>query len=419
MNILIIGSGAREHALAWKLAQSPRASAIYTAPGNSGTAQLGQNLAYGPLDFESLAFAAKVHRIDLVVVGPEAPLAAGIVDYFQERGFPIFGPTKAAAAIEASKSFARGLMLANGVPCAKGESFTDVVAARAFVRSFKAPPVIKADGLAAGKGVTVAQTHEEALEALDDAMVRDVFGEAGKRVVVEERLVGREASVFALTDGVNILQAVPACDYKRIGDGDTGPNTGGMGSYSPPEFLSEAIMAKITDRVFRPVIRAMAGAGTPYRGVLYAGLMIDQGEPKVIEFNCRLGDPETQVILPRLESDLLDILEAVANRKLTGIAPKWSDKPCVGVVMASKGYPGQYQTGKPISGLNDASPGVVVFHGGTRVESGVPVTAGGRVFTVSALGESIAQARDRAYGAVARIRFHGAYYRKDIALRAV
>ena len=419
MNLLIVGSGAREHALAWKLAHSPRAGAIFTAPGNGGTANLGTNLAIDPLDFPALAAAVKEHRIDLVVVGPEVPLAAGIVDYFQERGIPVFGPVRAAAAIEGSKTFARGLMLANGVPCARGETFMYVEEAHAFVKSLPAPPVIKADGLAAGKGVTVAATHEEALAALDDAMVRGVFGEAGKRVVIEERLLGREASVFAFTDGTNILPTISACDYKRIGDGDEGPNTGGMGSYSPPEFLDAELLDKITQRIFQPVVRALAAQGTPYRGLLYAGLMIDKGEPKVIEFNCRLGDPETQVILPLLESDLLDVVEAVANGALNSVSARWSPRACVGVVMASNGYPGSYQTGKPITGLKDVPTDVAVFHGGTRMAGGVPHTAGGRVLTVSALGDTVAQARERAYSGVACIHFEGAYFRRDIGLRAV
>ena len=415
MNLLIVGSGGREHALAWKLAQSPRVSKIFTAPGNAGTASLGENLAIDPLDFRGLAEAVDHHHVDLTVVGPEAPLAEGIVDFFQERALPVFGPPKAAARIESSKSFARSLMEAAGVPCARGQSFTSFEEAKAFIRSLPKPPVIKADGLAAGKGVTVAANHEEAFSALEDAMVRGVFGDAGRRVVIEERLTGREASAFVFTDGVTVLPTIPARDYKRIRDGDKGPNTGGMGSYSPPEFLDDDLVEKVTATVFQPVLKVLSDAGTPYRGLLYAGLMIENGEPKVIEFNCRMGDPETQVILPRLESDLLDIIEGVVAGKLDGITPEWKQEACVGVVMASRGYPGQYQTGKPITGLDRIPPEAVVFHSGTRLEGGLAVTAGGRVLTVTALGPDLESARRRAYSALRHINFEGSVFRNDIA----
>ena len=415
MNLLIVGSGGREHAIAWKLAQSPRAGKIFTAPGNAGTANLGENLAIDPLDFAGLVEAVRHHHVDLIVIGPEAPLAAGIVDYFEERGLPVFGPPKAAARIESSKSFARSLMEAAGVPCARGQSFTSFEEAKAFIRGLPKPPVIKADGLAAGKGVTVAANHEEAFSALEDAMVRGVFGDAGKRVVIEERLTGREASAFIFTDGETVLPTIPARDYKRIRNGDKGPNTGGMGSYSPPEFLDDDLMEKVNVTVFKPVLKALSDAGTPYRGLLYAGLMIENGEPKVIEFNCRMGDPETQVILPRMESDLLDVIEAVVVGTLAGVTPVWRKEACVGVVMASRGYPGQYQTGKPIRGLERIPPEAVVFHSGTRLEGGVPVTAGGRVLTVTALGDDLDEARRRAYSALSHINFEGATFRHDIA----
>ena len=419
MRVLVVGSGAREHAIVWKLAQSDRVSHVYAAPGNAGTAATASNLAIDVEDFANLAEAVKEHRIDLIVVGPEAPLAGGIVDFFAPRGVPIFGPSREAAAIEASKTFAKDIMRRYGIPCAASETFDDFASAKAYVEGLGEPPVIKADGLAAGKGVTVPETFEEAVAALDRAMVEGFFGMAGKRMVIEERLRGIEASVFAFTDGETALTTIPACDYKRALDGDSGPNTGGMGSYSPPEFLNDQMVRRVNETIMTPAVRAMAREGKPFKGVLYAGLMVDGASAKVIEFNCRLGDPEAQVILPRLETDLLSIIEAVIEGRLDRTAIEWSPDATVGVVMASGGYPSSYGSGYPITGLDDVDPGVAVFHAGTRLEGGRPVTAGGRVLTVVARGRDLAEARDEAYVNVERVRFEGAHYRKDIALRAV
>ncbi len=419
MKVLIVGSGGREHAIVWKLAQSPRVSALYAAPGNAGTAALGTNLAVAVEDFPALAEAVRAHRIDLVVVGPEVPLVAGIVDFFQARGVPIFGPDRRAARIEGSKAFARALMRKHGIPCGEGEVFDSYEAARAFIERQPRPPVVKADGLAAGKGVVVPATRAEAIAALDAMMLRGAFGEAGRRVVLEERLEGAEASVFAITDGRTVLPTVPACDYKRALDGDQGLNTGGMGSYSPPEFLDEALVQRIHQTVLEPAVRAMAMEGSPFRGVLYAGLMVQGGEVNVLEFNCRLGDPETQVILPRLRTDLLDVIEAALAGRLDQVRLEWDPRPCAGVVMAAGGYPGPYEKGHPIAGLGEIDTGAAVFHAGTRLRDGQPVTDGGRVLTVVALGRDIAEARRIVYANVQRVRFKDAHYRTDIALRAL
>ena len=419
MNLLVIGSGAREHALAWKLSQSPRVRRIFVAPGNAGTASLGTNLAIDATDFPSLAAAVQANGVDLVVVGPEDPLAGGVVNDFEERGIPIFGPSREAAALESSKSFAKELILRHGIPCARGESFTSYEEARSYVKALAEPPVIKADGLAAGKGVTVAESTGEALAALENAMVKEVFGEAGRRVVVEERLSGQEASVFAFTDGKSVLATIPACDYKRARDGDQGPNTGGMGSYSPPEFMDDGMLKEVTDTILLPTVRAMAELGRPCKGVLYAGLMIAEGRPKVLEFNCRLGDPETQVILLRLETDLVDIIEATLHGTLDRQRLQWSDGASLGVVMASGGYPGGYQTGYPIAGLDQTDANAIVFHAGTRLQDGVPVTGGGRVLTLAALGRDMAQARERVYENLERVNFKNGHYRRDIGLRAL
>ena len=419
MKLLLVGSGAREHAMAWKLAQSPRVTSIFCAPGNAGTAALGTNLPIAATDVPAIADAARRHRADLVVVGPEAPLAAGLADVLEQQGVPVFGPTKAAAALEWSKAFAKEIMVRYGIPCARGEKFTDYRQACDYVDSFSVLPVIKADGLAQGKGVTVPDSRAEAIAALDAAMVRGAFGEAGRTVVIEERLQGMEASVFAFCDGERALTTIPACDYKRARDGDEGPNTGGMGSYSPPEFLDAAMVRHIGETVMTPTVRAMALEGKPLKGVLYAGLMIHQGQAKVLEFNCRLGDPETQVILPRMRSDLLDVLQAVAAGDVSKTAIEWDGGACVGVVLVSGGYPGPYQTGYPISGLDEADPGVAVFHGGTKRVGGETLTDGGRVLTVSATGTTMAEARQRAYAEANRISFKDMQYRRDIALRVM
>ena len=419
LNVLVVGSGAREHAIAWKLAASPRVKRVLAAPGNAGTAALGQNLALDAGDFEGLAKAVEANGVDLVVVGPEGPLAAGIVDFFEKRSIPAFGPNRRAAEIEGSKTFAKDLMVKHRIPCAASETFDNFEQAKSYVLGLDRSPVIKADGLAAGKGVTVAETKEEAVQAVETAMVEGAFGDAGRMVLVEERLRGVEASVFAFTDGETVLTTIPACDYKRVCDGDSGPNTGGMGSYGPPEFLDEAMVRRVDETILTPTVLAMAKEGRPFKGVLYAGLMLDEGGPKVLEFNCRLGDPETQVILPRLKIDLLDVIEGVVNGRLARVELQWAQEACVGVVMASGGYPGSYRTGHPIGGLDKLDDGVMVFHAGTRREGSQVLTDGGRVLTVSALGSDLREARDRAYANVQRITFDGAHYRRDIARRAI
>ena len=415
MRLLVVGGGAREHAIAWKLAQSPRVDELLVAPGNAGTATLATNLPIDATDIPALLEAAREHRVDLTVVGPEAPLAAGIVDRFQAAQQRIFGPTQRAARIEVSKVFAKELMWRRGIPTADGQVFTSHQEAVAHVRSRELPLVVKAEGLAAGKGVTVAHTPEEALEAIDACMVKRVFGQAGERVIIEECLQGREVSVFAFTDGRHLSPVIAACDYKRAFDGDGGPNTGGMGSYSPPEFWTPSLAQDIEERILRPTLDALAEEGTLFSGVLYGGLMMTPQGPKVLEFNCRLGDPEAQVILPLLETDLVDMLEAVLSGSVGVLDIRWRDQACVGATMAPQGYPGAYRKGLPISGLNDVASDVLVFHAGTAVADGALVTAGGRVLTVVGTGATLEEAREKAYDAIERITFEGAFYRKDIA----
>ncbi len=417
MKILVVGGGGREHALVWKLARSPRVSQVYAAPGNAGTAAVACNLPLRDTDVDGLAGAVREHGIDLVVVGPEAPLAAGIVDRFQELGIPIFGPTRRAAEIESSKAFAKELMQRYGIPCARGVTFSDPAEAREYARQQAPPIVVKADGLAAGKGVTVAESVEQALEAVSGLMEAGNLGEAGRKVVIEECLTGREVSCFVFTDGRSVVPLGFACDYKRIYDGDCGPNTGGMGSYSPPPFLSDALKEQIFRTIMEPAVRALAAEGRPYRGVLYGGLMLTATGPRVIEFNARLGDPETQVLLPRLETDLVEIIEAVLEGGLERLRVKMCPEACVAVVVASRGYPGSYQTGYPVSGLDSLDDGVLVFQAGTRLdEAGRVVTSGGRVLAVVATGATLAEARRKVYASVGRVQFEGCYYRKDIAL---
>ena len=417
MNVLVIGSGAREHAIAWKLGQSPRVDGLYVAPGNAGTASVGTNLDIEATDIPGMLSAARQHSIDLTIVGPEVPLADGIVDRFQEAGLAIFGPTQAAAKIESSKSFSREFMERHGIPCADGLIFDSYREAHRFVQNRDRRIVIKVDGLAAGKGVTVAGSREEAVSALDDAMNRRIFGDAGDVVIVEELLDGREVSVFAFTDGERISPLVAACDYKRLGDLDTGPNTGGMGSYSPPEFWDATMAAEMERLAIRPAVDGMGEEGHAYRGVLYAGLMLTRAGLKVLEYNCRLGDPETQAVLPLLETDLAELAQAVAEGDLTETEIRWSNEACVAVVVASQGYPGDYETGFPVSGLDDMPADALVFHAGTRREDGTVLTSGGRVLTVVGRAPTLSEARDRAYAALERVRFQGAYHRTDIALR--
>ncbi|MFC1955074.1 phosphoribosylamine--glycine ligase [Chloroflexota bacterium] len=418
MKILVVGGGAREHTLVWKLAQSPKVTEIYTAPGNAGTAQLAQNLDIQPTDIESLLKAAQDEKIDLTVVGPEASLADGIVDQFLIRGMQIFGPTRAAAEIESSKVFSKELMQKYGIPCARSVSFSKYAEAKEYVQQQQQQPpiVIKADGLAAGKGVIIADSTSQAIDALYSLMESKSLGTAGDKVVIEEYLSGKEMSTFAFTDAHTVIPMVPACDYKRIHDGDRGPNTGGMGSYSPPGFLSPALTETVTNNILISAVKAMHDENRPYKGALYSGLTITKDGLKVLEFNARFGDPETQVTLPRLKTDLVDIMLAVVNNKLDQINVEWSDDACVGVVMASAGYPGSYQTGFPITGLGDLDKDIMVFHAGTRAGSeGELITSGGRVLTVVATGKTISEARTKVYSNIPRIHFEGGYYRKDIA----
>jgi phosphoribosylamine--glycine ligase len=416
VKILVIGSGAREHALVWKLAQSPKVDEIYAAPGNAGTAAIAHNLDVKDTDIEGLLKTARDLRIDLTVVGPEGPLAAGIADKFMAAGLAIFGPSQSAAEIESSKVFARDLMQRHGIPCAGGASFSDFDKAVEYTRLQKPPIVIKADGLAAGKGVIIAASVEEAEATVSTMMKARAFGAAGSRVVIEEHLEGREMSFFVFTDGGIVIPTVPACDYKRIFDGDRGPNTGGMGSFSPPPFYNHVLGDIILKTIMEPAVLALADEGRRYKGVLYGGLMITNRNPKVIEFNARLGDPETQVVLPRLKTDLAGIMMAVVQNKLNEVNIEFSDEACVGVVVASGGYPGTYQTGFPISGLDDVDQDVMVFHAGTRVNpEGQVLTSGGRIVTVAALGKDLEEARAKVYENIPRIKFEGSYYRKDIA----
>lgn len=423
MRILLIGGGGREHALAWKLAQSDKVEKIFAAPGNPGIAMLKKCSCIDLKldDLEKVADYAEEESIDLTVVGPEATLVAGIADVFKRRGLPVFGPSKAAAQLEGSKAFSKELMAKYNIPTAFFKICEDMETAKAYVKEKGAPIVVKADGLAAGKGVVVAMTEEEALEAIEEMMGDHKFGNAGARVVLEEYMEGEEASLLTFTDGKTVVPMLAAQDHKRIFDNDQGPNTGGMGTYAPAPVMTDILRLKATERILKPVVAAMAKEGTPYQGCLYAGLMIKDDVIKVVEFNCRFGDPETQVVLPLLESDLAEIMLACATGTLDQADVAWSDKSAVCVVMASGGYPESYETGKVITGLAeaDAQENTVVFHAGTKNAAGSIVTAGGRVLGVTAVDDNIRAARDRAYAAVENIKFDGAFYRKDIAWRAL
>jgi phosphoribosylamine---glycine ligase len=418
MKILVIGSGAREHTLTWKISQSQHVRELYTAPGNAGMAQISQALNIKADDNGGLLKFVKENRIDLTVVGPEQPLANGVVDVFKEHGLPIFGPTRQAAAIEWSKVFSGELMEKHSIPAAKSAAFSDFAKARAYLDKLPGPFVIKADGLAAGKGVIITSSRDEAEKSLA-AMMRDKsFGSAGERVVLQEYLTGREMSFFVFTDGKTVVPTVPACDYKRIYDDNQGPNTGGMGSYTPPPFFNHVLGDIIMKTIMRPTILALGDEGHPFQGTLYGGLFItDNNIPKVIEFNCRLGDPETQVVLPRLKTDLVDIMLAVLDNRLDKIKIEFDNEACVGVVMASGGYPGDYKTGYPVSGLDTLDKDILVFHAGTKTGPKSEVlTSGGRVLTVVAKGKNLAEAREKVYKNITRIDFKDLYYRKDIAL---
>ena len=421
MKLLIVGGGGREHALAWKLAGEGAKPALFCAPGNAGTAPLGTNLDLAAEDVPGLLDWARRERPDLTVVGPEAPLCAGLADAFAREGLRVFGPGRAAAALEGSKAFAKEVMQAAGVPTAEARRFEDAAEAEAYVRDRGAPIVVKADGLAAGKGVAVCATVEEAVAAVRAALCEGAFGEAGRTVLVEDCLEGEELSVLALVDGEHVVPLASSQDHKRALDGDRGPNTGGMGAYSPAPRMDPPLAAFVTDRILQPVLDELRRRGIPYQGVLYAGLMLTADGPRVLEFNCRFGDPETQAVLPRLAGDLLPALLACTDGTLAPNLVRWRPEACVCVVMAAGGYPGAYAKGLPIEGLADAETqaGVTVFHAGTAVREGQVVTAGGRVLGVTALGADLPEAVARAYAGVDKIRFEGAQARRDIAARAL
>ncbi|MEN5018839.1 phosphoribosylamine--glycine ligase [Erwinia sp. Eh17-17] len=423
MKILVIGNGGREHALAWKAAQSPLAETVFVAPGNAGTAlePALQNIAISPTDIQGLLNFAQSEKIDLTIVGPEAPLVIGVVDAFRAAGLKIFGPTQAAAQLEGSKAFTKDFLARHKIPTAEYQNFTEVEPALAYVREKGAPIVIKADGLAAGKGVIVAMTLPEAEEAIQDMLAGNAFGDAGHRIVVEEFLDGEEASFIVMVDGENVLPMATSQDHKRVGDGDTGPNTGGMGAYSPAPVVTDEIHQKVMDEVIWPTVRGMADEGNVYTGFLYAGLMIDKsGQPKVIEFNCRFGDPETQPIMLRLQSDLVDLCLAAVDGKLDEKDSVWDPRPSLGVVLAAGGYPGDYVNGKQIHGLplEEVADGKV-FHAGTTLQEDLVVTSGGRVLCVTALGDDVAAAQKRAYELAQPISWQGSFCRKDIGYRAI
>ena len=421
MKVLLIGSGGREHAIAWKLAQSKTLDKLYIAPGNPGTAKYGQNIDIGVCEIEKIVDFAKSEKIGLVVVGPEAPLAAGLVDAVEAAGIKAFGPNGAAAQLEADKAFSKQIMRSSSVSTAEGQVFERFEDAKAFIASRDEAVVIKASGLAAGKGVFVCDDPADGILAAEKIMCDRIFGSAGDKLIVEDKLLGEEASILALVDGHNIYVLESSQDHKAIGDGDTGPNTGGMGAYSPVPVVTDELMDKITREILVPMVDGMNRNGTPYKGVLYAGIMVTPAGPRVLEFNVRFGDPETQPVLMRLKSDLLEAMMAVCNGKLDKVTLEWDERTAVCVVMASGGYPGDYEKGKVITGLSDAESekAVVVFHAGTKKQNGDIVTSGGRVLGVTALGEGVAQAKARAYEAVNKISFEGAYCRKDIADKAI
>ncbi len=423
MNVLIIGGGGREHALAWKAAQSAKVNTVFVAPGNAGTAREDkmENVAIDVMDFAALADFAELNQVGLTIVGPEAPLVGGVVDFFEARNLPCFGPSKGAAQLEGSKAFTKDFLARHNIPTADYQNFTEVEPALAYLREKGAPIVVKADGLAAGKGVIVAETLEQAEEAVRDMLSGNAFGDAGCRVVIEEFLEGEEASFIVLVDGENVLPMATSQDHKRVGDGDTGPNTGGMGAYSPAPVVTPEIHDRIMDQVIMPTVQGMASEGHRYVGFLYAGLMItDQGEPKVIEFNCRFGDPETQPIMLRLQSDLVELIQQALAGKLDTTTAQWDERQAVGVVLAAGGYPGSYEKGKVISLPDEAGDtSAKIFHAGTALQGEQVVTSGGRVLCATALGHSVTEAQQKVYQLTAKIAWDGVFYRKDIAYRAI
>ncbi len=423
MKVLIIGGGGREHALAWKTSRSPRVSTVYVAPGNAGTAAESgiENVPLDPMDFDALADFVTANDVALTLVGPEAPLVAGIVDHFEAKGLRCFGPRRGAAQLEGSKAFTKDFLARHDIPTAAYANFTEVEPALAYLRERGAPIVIKADGLAAGKGVIVATSLAEAEAAVHDMLSGNAFGDAGCRVVIEEFLTGEEASFIVMVDGEHILPMATSQDHKRIGEGDTGPNTGGMGAYSPAPVVDRATHDRIMRDVIEPTVRGMASEGNPYTGFLYAGLMITPaGEPRVIEYNCRFGDPETQPIMMRLQSDLVGLCEAALDKQLDRAQVEWDSRCAIGVVLAAEGYPGSYAKGRPITGLDtDFGETVTVFHAGTTLEGDQVVTSGGRVLCVTALGDDIAAAREACYEAAGQLHWDGVTLRRDIGWRAL
>jgi len=423
MKVLIVGSGGREHALAWKAAQSTQVDKVYVAPGNAGTAgEVGvENVPIGAEDINALIHFAKEAQVGLTIIGPEAPLVAGIVDQFTAQGLLCFGPSQGAAQLEGSKAFTKDFLARHHIPTAAYQNFTDTEAAIAYIRQQGAPIVVKADGLAAGKGVIVAMSEDEAIAAVQDMLAGNAFGEAGHRVVIEEFLEGEEASFICMVDGQHVLPMATSQDHKRVGEGDTGPNTGGMGAYSPAPVVTPAIHERILREVIEPTVRGMAAEGHPYTGFLYAGLMITaDGSPKVIEYNVRFGDPETQPIMLRLRSDLVSLCKAALDGELDKVTVDWDARAALGVVMAAGGYPGAYEKHKPINGLDDTGSGdVKVFHAGTILQDGQVLTSGGRVLCVTALGHTVSEAQAKAYARIAQIQWDGAYYRRDIGYRAI
>lgn len=421
MRVLVVGSGGREHALLWKINKSPHAKKLYAAPGNGGTSRIAENVPIKSDNIEALCDFCKKEKIDFTVVGPEIPLTLGIVDLFTKNALRVFGPAKASSRLEGSKIFTKELCRDEGIPTADFEIFDDAAKAKDYVKSKKMPLVMKADGLAAGKGVAVAKTEEEALGAIRKIMVEKAFGASGNKVIVEECLEGEEASVIVVSDGENIVPLASSQDHKRIFDGDKGPNTGGMGAYSPAPVVTDKIFEDTISNIIIPAMRGMKKKGAPHRGVLYAGIMIKDGRPSLLEFNVRFGDPETQAILPRLNSDLLELLEKTSDGSLKGYELEWGKEDCVSVVMASGGYPGKYENGKKISGIEKALEikDVTIFHSGTKLEGDNLLTSGGRVLNVVALGNGIEEAIERSYKACGLIKFDKMHYRKDIGRRAL
>ena len=422
MNVLVIGSGGREHALAWKAAQSTQVQTVYVAPGNAGTAheEKLENINITVDDFEALATFAEGHNVGLTIVGPEQPLVDGIVDYFRCRSLPIFGPSKGAAQLEGSKAFTKDFLARQNIPTGSYQTFTEVEPAIAYLRAQGAPIVVKADGLAAGKGVIVAETLEQAEDAVVDMLSGNAFGEAGCQVVIEEFLAGEEASFIVMVDGENVLPMATSQDHKRVGEGDTGLNTGGMGAYSPAPVVTSDVFDAIMQQVITPTVKGMATEGNTYTGFLYAGLMInEQGQPKVIEYNCRFGDPETQPIMMRLKSDLVELCLSAIAGTLNESEARWDPRPSVGVVLAAGGYPESYAKGTPINGHDTSLEDAKVFHAGTTITSGNVVTSGGRVLCATALGDTVSAACDTAYQLTSKINWEGMFYRKDIAYRAI